>query len=160
MGDDPPPSYFKRWARSLKVSEFNDYLGETIEKSKLNPAYPDRGGFLVRPVHLWSTNRVVNIARFRMRTGHTATHTHLDKVGVDLDSLLCRYCKKTPETVEHVFMECERYLPKSWGPRMIIRMICRELGISFNQALWKKNDRLQLAINRMIEDLSALRVQL
>ncbi|KAJ9539578.1 hypothetical protein OSB04_026084 [Centaurea solstitialis] len=51
--------------------------------------------------------RKVNVFMWRARLGRLPTRSRLDKMGVDIDSILCPRCGECVEDVDHALLKCE-----------------------------------------------------
>ncbi|KAJ9551745.1 hypothetical protein OSB04_015790 [Centaurea solstitialis] len=70
---------------------------------------------------LWASflPKKVNVFRWRLKLGRIPTRVALDKLGIDLDSVLCSRCGEEIENLDHAFVSCREvknlwYRVRNW----------------------------------------------
>ena len=104
-----------QWLNNKKcIEEFKLYLEEYVSDSHW-PHYPPRRSFKeIQDKNEESFNRKIDIAVFRMRTGHNRLRKHLKNIKIE-ESELCRFCSKHMEDCFHLLAHCSGILTTKEG---------------------------------------------
>ena len=79
---------------------------QQISNSELSPNYPDRSHFKTPRNKTSNTRRLGGEQLFHLQTGHTFLKDHQVKVNNNVKDNVCTWCKSSPETIEHILLEC------------------------------------------------------
>ena len=110
IGDSYPTSMLRAYIRDLRTDRLDQYL---THQSTLWTQKPERKGFLdpmQSPPDDPTRQRQTDVTLFRLYAGHTNTRDHWSRLGFEVETDRCRYCKTSVETAEHLVMKC----PKVW----------------------------------------------
>jgi endonuclease/exonuclease/phosphatase family metal-dependent hydrolase len=107
----------KRSARSLKPQALPNQNILTKDGSASTSIMIDENSYMKQPVHFdyFKDNPIVNRQIEQVRLGVVPTYMTIKercytkeiREQIPSGSLSCRKCKRSPETVEHVFLQCE-----------------------------------------------------
>ena len=102
--------FTRKWIRSTLLHHtkryFCDHLKSHVKNSELNPNYPDRSHFKTPRNKTSDTRRLGGEQLFHLQTGHTFLKDHQVKVNNNVKDNVCTWCKSSPETIEHILLEC------------------------------------------------------
>lgn len=89
------------WNLDPTLSFNTKKLRELVEEASTNPNVGEEHTSWLKMVP-----RKVCIFIWRVKKGRIPSRTILDKMGIDLDSVLCPRCKENPETLDHALVNC------------------------------------------------------
>ena len=92
-----------------RESALREYLMREVQESKVNTDAPLRRHFKTpRMSPPWTApmTRQAEVSMFRLYSGHCNTRVHWPRVGIEVETTDCRFCKSARETSQHLMMEC------------------------------------------------------
>ena len=160
-----PKSWLKRWNKESTSEDFRQFLEENVKNSSLNIGYPNRDTFQnpnIKLTNVFPRQKWGQIALFRMRTGHTNTRDHVNRLGWAEDGLLCRHCGLALESAKHLTLECERYIPLNYYSRTRLYGCARGLNLdtTYEVMVTYRSSKLESCWIRLLLDLKNFGVAL
>ena len=86
----------------------------------------------------------------------------MNRLKVEVDDDVCRYCELTRESAEHIVLECEKYIPRNHQRRMRIYECARELKVneSYSKMIVCRHKKMESLWIRLLSFLKKFNIVL